>query len=61
MKFKENDLMVLRNKTISDDIVLKHEGIFGIRQLLSSKKNPPIQMIIDAGLIDYLMQYVNQN
>lgn len=39
------------------DILKQHFGIIGVRKLLSQKKSPPIQQVIDAGLIPKLIKY----
>lgn len=43
------------------DIVKQHYGIISIRKILTSKKNPPIQQVIDAGLIPKLIAYAKQD
>ncbi len=42
------------------DILKQHYGVIQIRKLLTMKGNPPIQQIIDAGLIPKLIAYSKQ-
>lgn len=42
------------------NIVNQHYGIIGIRKILSIAENPPIQAVIDAGLIPKMIAYVKQ-
>lgn len=42
------------------DIIKQHYGIICIRKILTHKKNPPIQQVIDAGLIPKLIAYAKQ-
>ena len=44
----------------SPEIVEQHFGVIGIRKLLSRKDNPPIQIVIDSGLVPKLIKYVQQ-
>ena len=47
---------------INDPNVLKqHYGLIGIRKILSVADNPPIQSVIDAGLVPRMIEYVKQN
>ena len=43
------------------DILKQHYGVIGIRKLLTSKSNPPIQQVIDAGLVPKLIAYAKQS
>lgn len=43
------------------DIVKQHLGMIGIRKILSVADNPPIQAVIDAGLIPKLIEYLKQS
>lgn len=46
---------------INDQNVLKqHYGMIGIRKILSVAENPPIQAVIDAGLVPRMIEYVKQ-
>lgn len=45
---------------IEGDILNQHFGMIGIRKLLSIAENPPIQAVIDAGLVPKMIQYVKQ-
>jgi hypothetical protein len=42
------------------DILNQHFAMIGIRKLLSIAENPPIQAVIDAGLVPKMIQYVKQ-
>jgi len=42
------------------DLLNQHFGMIGIRKLLSIAENPPIQAVIDAGLVPKMIQYVKQ-
>jgi len=44
----------------SDDILRQHYGLIGIRKILSIAENPPIQPVIDAGLVPKMIEYVKQ-
>jgi hypothetical protein len=43
------------------DILKQHYGVIKIRKLLTQKGNPPIQQVIDAGLIPKLIAYAKQS
>lgn len=45
----------------SEDILRQHYGLIGIRKILSIAENPPIQSIIDAGLVPKMIDYIKQN
>ena len=45
----------------SNDIMDLHRGIIGLRKLLASEINPPIQEVIDAGLIQKALEFIRQN
>ena len=48
-------------KAIQDpDIIKQHYGLIGVRKILSIADFPPIQPIIDAGLVPKLIEYVQQ-
>ena len=38
----------------------QHQGIIGVRKILSVLNNPPIQIVIDAGLVPRMIEYVRQ-
>lgn len=42
------------------DILAQHHGIIGIRKILSIVDNPPIQAVIDAGLVPRMIEYIKQ-
>lgn len=44
----------------SKDPIVLHEGIIGIRKLLSSNDNPPIQQVIDSNLVPRMIELVKQ-
>ena len=37
-----------------------HQGIIGIRKILSVDKNAPIQLVIDANLVPKMIQFMKQ-
>ena len=41
------------------DILARHRGLIGIRKVISVD-NPPIQHIIEAGLVPLLVSYLSQ-
>jgi importin subunit alpha-6/7 len=46
---------------ISDvNIVNQHHGMIGVRKILSIADNPPIQAVIDAGLVPKMIEYIKQ-
>lgn len=45
----------------SQDIYQKHYAIIGIRKLLAIEVDPPIQNVIDQGLIPTFMELAKQN
>jgi hypothetical protein len=46
---------------ITDGNVLnQHHGMIGIRKILSIAENPPIQAVIDAGLVPKMIEYIKQ-
>jgi len=47
---------------INDQNILKqHYGMIGVRKILSVAENPPIQAVIDAGLVPRMIEYVKQS
>jgi len=50
----------LLQSATSDDILRQHYGLIGIRKILSIADNPPIQPVIDAGLVPKMIEYVKQ-
>ena len=44
----------------SNDVLEKHQGAIGVRKIMSSTTNPPVQAIIESGVIPVLMQLLNQ-
>lgn len=42
------------------DIVRQHYGMIGVRKILSIAESPPIQAVIDAGLVPRMIEYVKQ-
>ena len=41
----------LVNSLNDPNIIMQHQGLIGIRKILSIAENPPIQAVIDAGLV----------
>ena len=35
------------------------EGVVSVRKLLSIEKDPPIQEVIDTGLVNFLVQFID--
>lgn len=42
------------------DIMRQHYGMIGVRKILSIAESPPIQAVIDAGLVPQMIEYVKQ-
>jgi importin subunit alpha-1 len=42
------------------DVIKQHYGIIGVRKILSIADCPPIQAVIDAGLVPKMIEYVKQ-
>jgi len=42
------------------DIIRQHFGMIGVRKILSIADSPPIQAVIDAGLVPRMIEYVKQ-
>lgn len=55
-----NDFGKLLQCITEGDIIKQHYGLIGIRKILSIAENPPIQAIIDAGLVPRMIDYVKQ-
>ena len=48
-------------KALNDpDIVQQHYGAIGIRKIMSHVQDPPIQLIIDSGIVPRLIELVSQ-
>lgn len=48
-------------KSINDkDIVKQHYGAIGIRKIMSNAEEPPIQVVIDTGIVPRLIELVSQ-
>jgi importin subunit alpha-1 len=43
------------------DILKKHQGVIGIRKLISTEVDPPIQPVIDAGIIQECINMIKQD
>ena len=55
------DILAKLNTAINEgNIIEQHYGMIGIRKILSIAENPPIQAVIDAGLIPKMITYVKQ-
>ena len=52
MKVSLNDMTEIINEFKTNDIEKKYKGLVGIRKLLCLPENPPIQQIIDYGLVN---------
>eukprot|EP00919_Chromeraceae_sp_WS-2016_P028827 GHVR01068282.1.p1 GENE.GHVR01068282.1~~GHVR01068282.1.p1 ORF type:complete len:106 (-),score=13.57 GHVR01068282.1:995-1312(-) len=50
----------LVHSVTDQDIIKQHYGLIGIRKILSIAENPPIQAVIDAGLVPRMIEYVKQ-
>lgn len=55
-----NDLPNLAAQLKNKDPIAIHEGIIGIRKLLSQDDNPPIQQVIDMNLVPRMIEMVKQ-
>lgn len=53
--FDLSALANLHSDINSDDILKQHHGVIGIRRILSLVDEPPIQPIIDAGIVPRLI------
>lgn len=53
--FDLSDLANLHSDLNSEDILKQHHGVIGIRRILSLVDEPPIQPIIDAGIVPKLI------
>jgi hypothetical protein len=42
------------------NILNQHNGMIGVRKILSIAENPPIQAVIDAGLVPKMIEYIKQ-
>jgi len=51
------DLISCINDT---NIIKQHLGVIGIRKIVSVSEDPPIQAVIDAGLVPKMIAYVKQ-
>lgn len=45
----------------SSDVSVKHRGVIGLRKIVSTDKNPPIQRIVDAQLVPVLIKLMDQS
>ena len=43
-----------------NDIIRQHFAMIGVRKILSIADAPPIQAVIDAGLVPRMIEYVKQ-
>lgn len=59
--FTEEMLLELLQAINDPDPLKQHYGAIGIRQLLCKKRNPPIQKIIDAGIVPKLIEFAKQS
>ena len=42
------------------NVMQQHRGMIGVRKILSIAESPPIQAVIDAGLVPRMIEYVKQ-
>ncbi|KRX01871.1 Armadillo-type fold [Pseudocohnilembus persalinus] len=56
-----NDFQTIVQSINSNDIEQQHYGTIGLRKILSTEDNPPIQNAIDANLIPRLIQFISQD
>jgi len=56
-----NDMQNIINEFKTNDIEKKYKGLVGIRKLLCLPENPPIQQIIDYGLVSDFIDFVDIN
>jgi hypothetical protein len=54
------NLKELINALNDPDVTKQHYGIIGIRRILSVAATPPIQKIIDAGVVPKLIELIGQ-
>lgn len=59
--FNLSNLQELSEAITSSDIIQQHYAVIGIRRILSLVDDPPIQPIIDCGLIPKLIEFMNQD
>jgi len=59
MTFEDSAIPTLVQKVLSNEQEDYHYGLIGIRKLLSKEDNPPIQPIIDAGVVPRLIQLIS--
>ena len=60
MGYKQEDFTQYVAAIYDNDIIQQHYGAFGIRKLLSRPRNPPIQIVIDSGLVPKFIKYAQQ-
>ena len=56
-----NDLPLLNKYIHSSDILENHLGVIGIRKILSAFVDPPVQLVIDCGLVPKFISYIKQS
>lgn len=59
--YELKDLYELVKKAESQDVYLQHEGIIGIRKLLSMEMLLPIQAVIDANMVPRMIKFLANN
>lgn len=55
------DLYELVKKAEGQDIYEQHEGMIGIRKLLSMENQHPIQAIIDSNMVPRMIKFLSNN
>jgi len=56
MTFEDSAVPTLVQKVLSNEQEEYHYGLIGLRKLLSKENDPPIQAVIDAGVVPRLVQ-----
>ena len=55
-----SDFPQLLQCVYDSDVLKQHQGIIGIRKILSKADHPPIQAVVDAGLIPKMISSIKQ-
>ena len=59
MTFEDSEIPTLAQKVLSNDSEELHHGLIGLRKLLSKEDQPPLQPVIDAGVVPRLVQLIS--
>ncbi|KAI9307778.1 armadillo-type protein [Cunninghamella echinulata] len=54
----QQDILSLRESIYSNDVERQYEATAKFRKLLSKEQNPPIQQVIDAGIVPKLVEFL---